>query len=367
MNVSLAEHPTPHAPAGGRGGPLRLAVCEAGPLTPDRDAGCRAVSDLIVAARELGCEVLVGDESAGGLPDRVRAFAPDVLIISRPGLYARLHASLADVPAPRVFFAHDLHHVRLGLQHSFDAALDPRAADVMRMVEDFCFRTADLSVVPTAAEARAANAAFPGAAVVVTPYFAMPAVARTPRPSGPARLVFVGGAAHAPNRDGIAWFIREIWPGLLARDPRISLSVCGSWPADVVAPLERPGIEFHGPLSEADLSRVMERSAIGIAPLRFGAGLKRKTLDYLSRGLPVVSTTFGVEGLPCAAHGRDAPGVLVCAKPDEWIDAVDRLTRDTAAWHALSREGHAFIATSFSPAVHRDGIRSILMSPGVCR
>ena len=353
-------------PAAGRHGPLRIAVCEAGPLTPDRDAGCRAVADLISAARGLGCDVLVGDESAGALPERVRSFFPDIVLLSRPGLFARLHGSLADVPAPKVFFAHDLHHVRLGLQRAFDPTLDPLAADVMRLVEDFCFRTADLAVVPTSAEARAAVTAFPGAAVVAVPYFAMPTEPRMPRPTGPTRLVFVGGAAHAPNRDGIAWFIREIWPGVRARYPRASLSVCGAWPPGLTAALQHPGVDFHGPLSETDLALVMRRSMVGIAPLRFGAGLKRKTLDYLSRGLPVVATEFGVEGLPQGVHGRDAAGVLVRSHPADWIDAIDRLVGDAAAWHCLSREGHAFISASFSPALHREGIRSILVSLGVC-
>jgi O-antigen biosynthesis protein len=370
MNVSLLERPTPlrtgAAVIASRWRPTRIAVCEAGPLTPDRDAGCRAVSDLVATLSSLGCEVFVGDESAGSLPGHVQRFSPDAVVISRPGLFARLHASLTDIAVPKLFFAHDLHHVRLSLQRAFDPALDPRAAEVMRLVEGFCFRTADLSVLPTTAEAAAATTAFPGAAIVAAPYFAMPTEPRMPRPPGPVRLVFVGGAAHAPNRDGVAWFIREIWPTLHASGIAQCLAVCGAWPRALVDSLARPGVEFHGPLSEPALAAVMRSSTAGIAPLRFGAGLKRKTLDYLSRGLPVLSTVFGVQGLFPCGPGRDPPGVIVCAGPADWIAAVRRLGRDATAWQTLSEAGHDFITTEFSSAVHRDGIHRILQALGVC-
>ena len=36
--------------------------------------------------------------------------------------------------------------------------------------------------------------------------------------------------------------------------------------------------------------------------LLFGSGVKRKTLEAFARGLPVISTTYGVEGIPIENH-----------------------------------------------------------------
>ena len=38
---------------------------------------------------------------------------------------------------------------------------------------------------------------------------------------GPQRrdILFVGGFAHAPNADGLAWFLRESWPRIAQQQP----------------------------------------------------------------------------------------------------------------------------------------------------
>jgi glycosyltransferase involved in cell wall biosynthesis len=345
---------------------MRIAVCEAGPLTPDRDAGARAISDLIVSARELGCDTRFLDESAGRLPERLEAFSPHVVFISRPGLFARLHPRLGKFTAPMIYIAHDLHHVRLGLQRGFDSRLDPQAASVMRLVEDYCFRNADLSIMPTSHEAETVRIDFPGSTVTWMPYFAMPEEQRLTRPAEPRRLVFVGSSAHAPNRDGITWLIRNVWPLVQSRDGRFALSVCGAWDASIVRELEGNGVRFHGALDEDELGNVMRRAGAGIAPLRFGAGMKRKTLDYLSRGLPVLSSRFGIEGLrTSSALGGRVPGVITCSSIDDWVSGISRVAGNFELWNNLSREGHAYIGEAFSRANHRAELHSILTSIGV--
>ena len=345
---------------------MRIAVCEAGPATPDRDAGARAVNDLIESARELGCDARFFDESAGQLVERLAAFSPRVVFISRPGLFARLHPRLGKFSVPVVFMAHDLHHVRLALQREYDARLHPQAASVMRLVEGYCFRNADLSILPTSQEAETVRKEFPGSAVTWMPYFAMPEEQRLAKPVEPPRLVFVGSSAHAPNRDGITWFVRNVWPVMQAPVGWFALSVCGAWDAGMVHELEGNGVAFHGALDEDELGNVMRRAAAGIAPLRFGAGMKRKTLDYLSRGLPVLSSSYGIEGLRTSpALGGRVPGVINCVSVDDWVSGIRRVTGDFDLWNRLSREGHAYIGEAFSRAGHRAGLNNVLASLGV--
>jgi glycosyltransferase involved in cell wall biosynthesis len=347
-------------------GGMRIAVCEAGPLTPDRDAGARAISDLIVSAQELGCDTRFFDESAGRLLERLEAFSPHVVFISRPGLFARLHARLGKFTGPMVFIAHDLHYVRLGLQRGFDTRLNPQAASVMRLVEGYCFRNADLSIMPTAHEAETVRIEFPGSAVTWMTYFAMPEEQRLTRPVEPRRLVFVGGSAHAPNRDGITWFVRSVWPVVQTPDGPFALSVCGAWDAAIVRELEGHGVTFNGALDEDELGNVMRRAAAGIAPMRFGAGMKRKTLDYLSRGLPVLSSSFGIEGLRTSpVLGGRVPGVIACSSVDDWVSGIRQVTGNFDLWNKLSREGHAYIGEAFSRAGQKAALHNILTSIGV--
>ncbi len=265
---------------------------------------------------------------------------PELIIISRPGLFVRLEPALRPLGRPIVYFAHDLHFVRVGLQNASDGG-DRRASTVMRFVERTCFQSADLSLVPTAEEVDTVAQEFPGARCVSIDYFSMPVQPLPAAPPKNANLVFVGGAFHEPNRQGVRWFLDQVWPAQLARHPESRLTVCGEW--DVQPAGDR--VTFAGRMSDAELDRVLGAARVGIAPLLFGAGMKRKTLHYLSHGLPVVGTSFAVQGL--RSSDGSVPGVLEASTPGEWAAALHELG-DDRLWTELSEAGSRFVRTRFS-------------------
>jgi len=61
-----------------------------------------------------------------------------------------------------------------------------------------------------------------------------------------------------------------------------------------------------------------------VVPLRFGSGIKIKILDALSRGVPVVTTSIGMEGIPVST----GDGVLVGDTPQEMAAHVLTLLTD---------------------------------------
>lgn len=298
-------------------------------------------------------------ESQGDLRGRAAGLTPDLSIVSRPGLFARLEPQLRPLGSPIVFWAHDLHFVRLGLQAELDPGLGARAARVMRLVEEQCFTRADLAVLPTEAEAQQARAEFSGARVVSTPYFAMPPQPQPTAPPQVERIVFVGGEHHAPNRDGIDWFVDQVWPETRARNPEAELIVVGRWHQPKPWPA---GVSYPGVIAEEALDSLLATARVGIAPLRFGAGMKRKTLHYLSHGLPVVGTSFAVEGLESDPTGSVA-GVLPAETASEWVRAIASLT-DPDLWMRLSRQGHRYVNEAFSTQRFLAGLARVLNEAG---
>ncbi len=294
-------------------------------------------------------------ESAGDAAQRAAAVAPELVIISRPGLFARLEPHLRSLGVPIIYWAHDLHFVRLGLQSRHDSGMSVQASHAMRLVERQCFISADLAVLPTAAEVDRVRHEFPGSHVVATPYFAMPEQPLPQRPPDGARIVFVGGKHHAPNRDGVDWFLNEVWPGTHGGDPAAELVVVGRW--DRARPWPA-GVRYTGVISDAALDTLLRSARVGIAPLRFGAGMKRKTLHYLSHGLPVVGTEIAVEGLDRDTGGQ-VPGVLLAANAEQWIAAIASLGDDDR-WMRLANSGHRYVREAFSARRFRDGLAAIV-------
>lgn len=109
-------------------------------------------------------------------------------------------------------------------------------------------------------------------------------------------ILFVGTMYRWENHEAVEWFIREILPGIWKKKPRARLLVAGESPsADLVALGSDERIEFLGFVD--DVEPLYARASLVVAPIRLGSGVKFKTLDAILRGIPVVSTSAGIEGI----------------------------------------------------------------------
>ncbi len=120
----------------------------------------------------------------------------------------------------------------------------------------------------------------------------------TARPRRSRRILFYGLMTYRPNEDGVLWFCDEVWPLVRAAAPDAVLDVVGSYHKPVRRIHGIPGITLHG--EAADLDPHIDRSAMLVVPLRIGGGTRIKILEAWAKGLPVVSTTIGCEGLGAA-------------------------------------------------------------------
>src|SRR6266478_8628906 len=109
-------------------------------------------------------------------------------------------------------------------------------------------------------------------------------------------MLFVGSFRHDPNRVAMDWFVNEVMPLVLAREPHAKLVVAGSDP-----PPEHAYSDFSGALQMLgfveDVREPLARYAVFICPILSGSGVRVKLLEAFSAGIPVVSTRVGAEGL----------------------------------------------------------------------
>lgn len=310
---------------------MKVVIVELTDLTSVFDGGARAVVDLCAIAQADGHDVeLLGLDrlrSSGDLSGFMQGLDHDevVIVASRPEVGLALSAFLP-VNAIRLFLGHDLHHLRMQRWLEVGGAEAPvlRDIELMRRIEQRCWRAYDLSLYPDVIEADAVNEALdlhagdPPRALpfqyFVAPF--APATGRLRSDDGSRRnLVFIGGPNHTPNRDGVLFFAREIWPEVHGATPGLRFRVIGSWSGAAARELAGiSGVELLGPIDDEQIRAVCGSGDIGLAPLRFGAGVKRKVLHYLQLGLDVVSTPVGLQGLP---EPWPEPN-LVAADLEEW-------------------------------------------------
>jgi len=141
-------------------------------------------------------------------------------------------------------------------------------------------------------------------------------------------LLYVGSLDWEANRDGLLWFLKEVWPLVAAKHVGIQCIIIGRNPGSEIA-LEvsrLAGVELLGFVD--DLEPYYAQARVFIAPLRFGSGIKVKVINALCRGLPVVTTSVGAEGL----HVESGHEMFIADSPVEMAKDIDALLANEHKW-----------------------------------
>ncbi len=284
--------------------------------------------------RELGVRVITELEKYLERPEIVF----DAVVISR-----QTNAKYLDVvrhlqPQAALVMDHEsLYHVRIEREAAMAtdpdeiARLTASAADA-KAQENRSMAAADLNVCISEEEAayvRSVTSSAP--ALVIEPRVAQ----IEPSPNtleGRRDMVFVAGwmaGPASPNVDALRWFVEGVLPRVRREVPWARVRVTGASPPYNVRDLVSDGVSVLGFVE--DLRPLYASARAVIAPIRFGAGVKLKTVEALEYGVPTVATTVGAEGIDFGAH---AGALVVADDPQAYADALVRILTDGDAWRA---------------------------------
>ncbi|UCE86153.1 MAG: glycosyltransferase [Deltaproteobacteria bacterium] len=153
----------------------------------------------------------------------------------------------------------------------------------------------------------------------------------------PGAIVFGGVMATYTNVDAASWFARDIFPRVQRAVPEASFWIVGRRPQRAVQALARPPhVVVTGEVP--DFSEVLCRASVAVDPLRMGAGMQNKLVQFMGCELPVVTTRIANEGI----GGTDDKELLVRDDPDGFADAVIGLLRDPSERARLGRAAWRF-------------------------
>ena len=165
-------------------------------------------------------------------------------------------------------------------------------------------------------------------------------VAATPWLNGP-EVLFVGALDWPPNRDAVHYLVTEIWPMVQSRMPAARLTVVGRGSLG----LSVPNVRFTGWVE--DVSPYFATARVLAVPIRSGSGLRVKILESLARGIPVVATSVGMEGI--AAHSGEH--LLVADTAQSFADALVRALQEDGLVRHLATEGRRLAIERYDRSV----------------
>lgn len=160
-------------------------------------------------------------------------------------------------------------------------------------------------------------------------------------------FVFLGDLTLPHNESGLLDFIKNHLPGILSAEKRFKLRIVGKGASSRLLAAAAPfgaNIQIIGYVE--DIENLLATCRGMLAPLTFGSGVKLKALDALSRGVPLLSTDFGVEGVPVL----DKVHYINTKSTQDYIAAIRNLY-DDAVNLAISTRAYEFFLKNYSKDV----------------
>jgi glycosyltransferase involved in cell wall biosynthesis len=137
-------------------------------------------------------------------------------------------------------------------------------------------------------------------------------------------LIWLGGFDHYPNKQGIFFFLENIYPKIKEECPEIKFDIVGGgippklqYIADIDKSIRLLGY-VKSPLP------YMQGASVFVVPVLSGGGTRLKVLEAMAVGKPVVTTTIGCEGI----NGMNEKHYIIADEPQDFVEATLRLLRN---------------------------------------
>lgn len=314
--------------------------------------------------QQMGIEVLYGpwyaDNWKQWFIDSQEKF--DYIYLNRPHISINFIDFFKEHSTARIiYYGHDLHFLRKEKKYALekDKNILLQAAK-WKEIELYLFSKSDIILTPSTDEQKIIQSLNSDFNVqLMRPYIYKTISEPANNFQERKDIFFVGGFGHLPNVDGILWFIKEVWPLIKSKIPGIKFIIAGSNPPQEIKDLASDSdIIIKGYVGDDELEKLYTNCKIVIIPLRYGAGVKGKTVEAMRFGIPLVTTSFGVEGLP-----GDYSFLKVADTSQLLANAIVDTYNDEILLAELSRKSIQYIQNNFTEEI-ATGIISKALATG---
>ncbi len=172
----------------------------------------------------------------------------------------------------------------------------------------------------------------------IDPSFFVPQRVETKRKS----IVFVGLMNWYPNQNAVRYFLRDVFPKVLAVVPDVRFTVVGPNPPKDLLEASSSSVIFTGFVE--DVRPYVAENEVFIIPLLIGSGIRGKALEAMAMRKPIVSTTLGCAGI----HLTNRESVLLADTADEFAEAIIHLFEDPELGRVLTENAYAIAMKLFN-------------------
>lgn len=168
----------------------------------------------------------------------------------------------------------------------------------------------------------------------------------TPVPNS-KNVVFVGSLWYSPNKDGINWFLKQVWPHVRRQEPTATLTLAGAAPPKLRAHWETfAGVSAQG--FAPDLADLYQGANLVVVPVMSGGGTNIKVLEAMAYARPSLVSSF-----VAAAFGHqftNTKELLVAKNAEEFRTKTLSALQMAQNIQGVADSGHLAVSKHFTHA-----------------
>ena len=154
----------------------------------------------------------------------------------------------------------------------------------------------------------------------------------------PATIIVSGKLSYHANVNMVLYLLNEIMPLIWRSRPDVKLWVVGKDPpGDIREFQQHPNVEVTGTVP--DLRLYLQRAAVAVAPITYGAGIQNKVLEAMACSTPVVCTPKAVSALEFISDSE----IIVKETPEAFAEGVVKLLDNVELSRKIGMAGRRYV------------------------
>lgn len=150
-------------------------------------------------------------------------------------------------------------------------------------------------------------------------------------PPGPGfpTLFHLGAMDWRPNKEGLEWFLDEIWPDIEKLNSELRFYIAGKHMQRQFFEYDSENLVVEGEIFDA--VEFINSKSIMIVPLLSASGMRVKIIEGMAMSKCIIATSMAAEGIGCE-HGRD---ILIANTADEFYRSILQCITNPKKWREI--------------------------------
>jgi glycosyltransferase involved in cell wall biosynthesis len=132
-----------------------------------------------------------------------------------------------------------------------------------------------------------------------------------------------------PNKEGLEWFLNEIWPDIEPLNSELRFYIAGKNMQREFFDYDSENLVVEGEVFDA--VEFINSKDIMIVPLLSGSGMRVKIIEGMAMKKCIIATSMAAEGIRCSP-GKD---ILIANTADEFYRSILQCLTDPNKWREI--------------------------------